>query len=238
VAASEGNYHQSRVRQDQQSHFWIFADNIKVKRNASQKSGFAGAAFGLKAHSGWAALVVLGSLDGEVQVLERSRMELVEAEWQKQPYHAAEELSPAEARQVVKSGISAARRITLREMKKAVKRVREYGFEVRSCGVLVGTPMPNWSIDEILAVHFRMHKAEGVLFREVLAEAARACDLKLAAVPEKTLVEHAESMLATKASTLLQSVGALGKLAGAPWGKDQKEATLAALIVLQGMPGV
>jgi len=25
--------------------------------------------------------------------------------------------------------------------------------------------MPDWSIEEILGVHFRMHKAEGVLFR-------------------------------------------------------------------------
>jgi hypothetical protein len=88
----------------------IFRNAIKVKRKASQKSELAEAAFGLKAHSGWAALVVLGAVDGELQVLERSRMELVEAEWQKQPYHAAEELSPTEARQLVKSGIKAARR--------------------------------------------------------------------------------------------------------------------------------
>ncbi|HEV7684495.1 MAG TPA: hypothetical protein VGO68_20460 [Pyrinomonadaceae bacterium] len=205
-----------------------------MKPNASYKSNAPEAAFGLKAHSGWAALVVLGSLDGEVQVLERSRMELIEAEWQKQPYHAAEELSPAEARTLVKSGINAVRRITLREMKRAVKRVREYGFEVRTCAVLVGSPMPNWSVAEILAVHFRMHKAEGVLFREVLAAAARACDLKLAAVPEKILLEYAASALATRASSLLAKVGALGKSVGAPWGKDQKDATIAAMIALHG----
>jgi len=28
--------------------------------------------------------------------------------------------------------------------------------------------MPDWSTDEILAVHVRMHKAEGELFRDVL----------------------------------------------------------------------
>jgi hypothetical protein len=119
-------------------------------------------------------------------------------------------------------------------MKKSVKRVREYGFEVRSCGVLVGNPMPNWSTDEILAVHFRMHKAEGVLFREVLAEAARACDLKLAVVPEKTLLEYAESKLASRQDSLFETVALLGKSVGAPWGKDQKDATLAAMIALRG----
>lgn len=181
---------------------------------------------------------MLGTVNNNLQVLERRRLELVAEEWQKQPYHAAEELSPAEARTLVKSGIKATRRIALKEVRTAIQRAREYGFEVRGCGLLVGSPMPAWSVDEILTVHFRMHKAEGVLFREVLAEAARACDLRLAAVPEKTLLEHAESALATKASTLLQRVGALGKSVGAPGGKDQKDATLAAMIALQGKPGV
>jgi len=33
--------------------------------------------------------------------------------------------------------------------------------------------MPDWSTDEILAVHFRMHKAEGELFRDALVRAGR-----------------------------------------------------------------
>ena len=205
-----------------------------MKRNTNRKTKVAQAAFGLKAHSGWAALVVLGARDGDLQVLERGRLELVEEAWAKQPYHAAEELSPAEARRVVKRGIDAAKRIALREMRAAVKRTGESGFEVRGCGLLVGEPMPDWSVAEILAVHFRMHKAEGVLFRQVLAEATAACDLKLAPIPEKLLLEHAEATLATTASSLSQKIAALGKSTGAPWGKDQKDAALAAMIALHG----
>ena len=160
-------------------------------------------------------------------------MELVEEEWAKQPYHAAEELKPAEARKVVKRGIDAAKRIALREMRNAVERTRESGFEVRNCGLVVGNPMPGWSVDEILAVHFRMHKAEGVLFRDVLAEAADACDLRLVAILEKQLLEHAQSALKTSASSLSQRVAALGKAVGPPWSRDQKEATLAAMIALR-----
>jgi hypothetical protein len=207
---------------------------LKVKRNVPRKSNEAKAAFGFKAHSGWAALIVLGTRNGDLHVLERSRVELVEEEWAKQPYHAAEELKPAEARKVVKRGIDAAKRIALREMRAAVKRTRERGFEVGDCGLLVGPPMPDWSVDEILAVHFRMHKAEGVLFRDVLAEAADGCDLRVVAIPEKSMLEHAETALKTSASSLSQQIAALGKSVGAPWGKDQKEATLAAMIALQG----
>ena len=32
-------------------------------------------------------------------------------------------------------------------------------------------------------------------------------------------------------------IAALGKTAGPPWGKDQKSATLAAMVALQGRPG-
>ena len=204
-----------------------------MKRNVPRRSNRAKAAFGFKAHSGWAALVVLGIRGGNLEVLERSRVELVEEEWAKQPYHAAEELKPAEARKVVKRGIDAAKRIALREMRNAVERTRESGFEVRNCGLVVGNPMPGWSVDEILAVHFRMHKAEGVLFRDVLAEAADACDLRLVAILEKQLLEHAQSALKTSASSLSQRVAALGKAVGPPWSRDQKEATLAAMIALR-----
>ena len=204
-----------------------------MKRNVPRRSNRAKAAFGFKAHSGWAALVVLGTRGGNLEVLERSRVELVEEEGAKQQYHAAEELKPAEARKVVKRGIDAAKRIALREMRNAVERTRESGFEVRNCGLVVGNPMPGWSVDEILAVHFRMHKAEGVLFRDVLAEAADACDLRLVAILEKQLLEHAQSALKTSASSLSQRVAALGKAVGPPWSKDQKEATLAAMIALR-----
>ena len=55
-------------------------------------------AAGFKAHSGWAALVVLGESDDGLVVVDRRRIELVDPadiDWAKQPYHAAENLSPA-----------------------------------------------------------------------------------------------------------------------------------------------
>jgi hypothetical protein len=194
-------------------------------------------AFGMKAHSGWAALVVLGTRSGELQVVDRCRMELVEndeASWAKQPYHAAESLKASDARDLVKRGVAAARRIAVREMRTAVKRAREGGHDVGACAVLVGDPMPDWSVDEILAVHFRMHKAEGVLFRDALVRAATACHLRLVRVHEKQLDEHAEQALANSMKSLRKTVASLGKSVGPPWGKDQKDAALAAMIALQG----
>jgi hypothetical protein len=193
-------------------------------------------AFGMKAHSGWAALVALGTSGGELEVVDRRRIELVEedeASWAKQPYHAAERLSPTEARDLVGRGLVAARRIAVREMRAAVARARRAGHEVAACAVLVADPMPAWTVDEILAVHFRMHKAEGELFRDALVRAAGACGLKALGIPGKQLDERAERTLTGSVDSLRRTVASLGKAVGPPWGKDQKDACLAAMIALQ-----
>jgi len=198
-------------------------------------------AFGLKAHSGWAALVAVGESDGQLRVLDRRRLELVEpadASWAKQPYHAAEGLDASEARKVVERGVEASCRLALQELNGSVKRADDAGHQVAACAVLIGEPMPDWTIDEILAVHFRMHKAEGVLFREALVQAADACQIKAVQIPEKLLKKHAERALATPASALMDQLASLGRSVGPPWGKDQKEAALAALTALSACRAV
>ena len=193
-------------------------------------------ALGLRVHSGWAALVVVGKHDGQLVIVERRRIELVENEWQKQPYHAAENLKRNAARDLVKHGITVARRNALREIRAAVKRERQRENEVTACAVLVADPMPAWSTEEILAVHFRMHKAEGALFRDALIRAAKACRLAVVAIPEKQLAKQAVNVLKTRANDLSETISTLGKSVGPPWGKDQKEATVAALVALHHAP--
>jgi hypothetical protein len=206
-----------------------------VSRGAEREDRAMNVAFGMKAHSGWTALVVLGKRDGDFVVVDRRRIELVEEEWAKQPYHAAEDLKPGAARDLVERGVEAAHRIAVREMRAAVKRERERGNEVEACAVLVGSPMPDWSVEEILAVHFRMHKAEGVLFQDVLQAAARACGITLVAVPAKQLATQARTAFGLRTSRILTQIALLGKSVGPPWGKDQKEATLAAAIALRDL---
>jgi hypothetical protein len=189
-------------------------------------------AFGFKAHSGWAALVALGKSGNELMVVDRSRVQLVDEEWAKQPYHAAEELEQNEAHDVVKRGIAAAKRIARREVRARLNRQRDLGNQVVACSILVGNPMPDWTIDQILAVHFRMHQAEGGLFRDALIDAAKECELKLVTLPEKTLLQEVEKRLHTPPSDLTRTIAVLGKSAGSPWGKDQKDAALAALVGL------
>jgi hypothetical protein len=192
-------------------------------------------AFGMKAHSGWAALVVLGRRGAELQVVERRRVDLVErddAAWAKQPYHAAEPLKPEAARALVERSLETTRRVAVREISAAEQRARGAGHQIAACGVLTVDPMPEWTVEEILAVHFRMHKAEGVLFRDALVRASRACGLTCIEILEKQLDQRAEAVLATPLTDLRKTLASLGKAAGPPWGKDQKDASLAAMIAL------
>jgi hypothetical protein len=192
--------------------------------------------FGWKAHSGWAALVVIGRRDRDFVVVDRRRVELVDEEWAKQPYHAAEHMEADAARALVERGIDAAHQKAAAEMSAALAREKERRNVVCACAVLAGNPMPAaWSIAEILAVHFRMHKAEGVLFRDALIAAAKASELRLVVIAEKGLMSSAETALGMTERGLTQHVGVLGKAAGPPWGKDQKDAALAAMVGLIGV---
>jgi hypothetical protein len=168
----------------------------------------------------------------ETHLIERSQIRLLpEGAWA--PYHAAEGLKPAAARESVKRSVAAAHRLAANGIRDAARRMARSGHELCGCAVLVGTGLPNWSTDQILAVHVRMHKAEGELFRDALVAGARACQLALATLPDKSALDAAQKILGLTRARLNAQLAALGKSAGPPWGKDQKEAAAAALVALK-----
>ena len=190
------------------------------------------AALGLKARTGRAVLVALAGSAEEPQLIERSQIRLL-PDGAFAPYHAAEGLAPADARESVRRSIADAHRLAASGIREAARRIAKAGHELSGCAVLVGTGMPDWSTDEILAVHVRMHKAEGELFRDVLVAGARACDLLLTTLPDKSALNDAAKKLGLTRAHLDARLAALGKSAGPPWGKDQKEAAAAALAALE-----
>ncbi|MBM4384495.1 MAG: hypothetical protein FJ091_14160 [Deltaproteobacteria bacterium] len=191
-------------------------------------------ALGWKAHSGWAALVAVGGDAREPHVVERARIALVpdDEPFAKAPYHAGERVGGAEAREIAERGVASVQQYVPGAIQRVLKRCTDAGHAVCGCAVLVGSGMPAWTTDEILAVHFRMHKAEGELFRDALVAGTRACGLALTTLPDKSALDAAAKALATTRTKLDATLAALGKIAGAPWGKDQKEAAAAALVAL------
>src|SRR5947207_5678180 len=102
-------------------------------------------------------------------------------------------------------------------MRAALQRAREAGHDVVACAVLVPEPMPDWSTDEILAVHFRMHKAEGVLFPDAILRAAESAGLPVIAIRERQLSKIAESSLRSTLEKLNETIAMIGRTVGPPW---------------------
>jgi hypothetical protein len=186
---------------------------------------------GLKARTGRAILVAVGLKGSEFQFIERAELKLL-PDGAFAPYHAAEGLEPEDARKSVKSSIAAAHRLAEAAIRSAVERITKAGHEARQCGVLVGSGMPNWTTEEILAAHVRMHKAEGELFRKVLVAGAAAMELEVTTLPHRSPFDAAVTTLGITRTRLDALNTALGKQAGPPWGQHQKEAAVAAIVAL------
>jgi hypothetical protein len=194
------------------------------------------AALAFKPRTGRAVLVMLADDNGGPRVLERAEVPLL-PEGEMAPYHAAEGLESKAAGKYVKAAVARAQDLAKSAVRGAAKRCADAGHELCGCAVLVGTGMPAWTTDEILAVHVRMHKAEGEMFRQVLVDAARACGIEPTTLPDKRAIDSAAEKLGVTRARLDADLAALGKTAGPPWGKYQKEAAAAALVVLRHASG-
>ena len=191
----------------------------------------AKAALGFKPRTGRAVLVTV-AMEREPRVIDREEVPLLPP-GEMAPYHAAEGLASAAADKHVKEAIARAERMARDAIRDAVKRAKSSGHEVGGCGVLVGTGMPAWTTDDILAVHVRMHKAEGEMFRDILVAAARELGFEPATLPDKTALDAAARKLGIARCKLDERLATLGRAAGPPWGAYQKEAAAAALVALQ-----
>jgi hypothetical protein len=191
-------------------------------------------AVGFKCHSGWAVAVAVGRDASEFRLLGRYRVDLIEpadAPWAKAPYHAAEELDADAAHALVQRALGSARSASERALRDLCEAMRRERHEPVVCAVLIAAPMPDWTTEQIRAVHVRMHKAEGAMFPAALVAAAAACEVPLVAIVGKDLQSSAERALggAGRANAIL---AALGRSAGPPWGADQKAAALACAVAL------
>ena len=83
-------------------------------------------------------------------------------------------------------------------------------------------------------MHFRMHKAEGVLFRDVLVRAAAKAPGDPARRRRKSPWRAADGALGAPPAALT-TIATLRRPVGPPWGKDQKDAALAAVVALRGI---
>jgi hypothetical protein len=186
------------------------------------------AAIGLRAHSGWAAMV---AVSGGSAILRR-RIEMAgSGPGAKQPYHAAEEMTLPQAEAFLKRTQKVAVEMAAVAVKDAVATLGVQGYRVAGAAVLLGAGKPLPEVAKILAAHPLIHTAEGVFFREVLRRACERCGLAVTGIKEREVLEQCAGALGVPVVELQARLSAMGKKLGSPWTQDEKLSSAAALMV-------
>jgi hypothetical protein len=194
-------------------------------------------AFGVRSHSGWAALVAIAGPPAEPAIIGRQRIELSGAGQPKQPYHAAEPLKLKEADALIRRCNVASRALAVRAFRATIGPLRRDGHEVVGCGLLLASGRALPALAVVLASHALIHAAEGEMFREALRRASGACGLPLTEVRERDLWEQCAKVLRLPLPTLKRRLDDWGRSLGPPWRQDEKYAALAGWLALAAGKG-
>ena len=192
------------------------------------------AALGLRAHSGWAALVALAGSSESAMVVVRRRIETADPSIRgsKQPFHAAEPLDLQDAEALITKCTESTRRLSRDALKTAIGDLRGKGFEVSACGVILGSGRTLPPLPAILASHALLHTAEGEFYRQALVEAGEHCGLRVVGVKEREAYDRSAARLGLSVAALEKRIAELGRGIGPPWTQDQKYAALAGWMAL------
>lgn len=193
------------------------------------------AAVGFRAHSGWAAVVVVSLEKGAPLVLERKRAHLVKtfSYTFRQPYHTAEKMPLADGREFVARVQTEARQLAYHAVHEMQCELENLKIKLTRANLLLASGRPLPDLEKILASHALIHTADGELFREAIVHGCTRCGLKMESIKERELLEHAGTALHLKTAELMRRVTELGKPFGSPWSQDEKFATLAAWLALR-----
>jgi hypothetical protein len=186
------------------------------------------AAVGFRAHSGWTALIAISLEDGSPRVLLRARPHLVNTftfEF-RQPYHTAERRPPAEAHDIISRGRAEAEELACQAILSAQTSLKNQGYELKSCGLLLASGKPLPDLARILASHALIHTADGELFREALRHAAARCGLEVFTVKESDLYDRASRTLGLEKNEAVRRLVLIGQALGPPWTQDEKLSAL------------
>lgn len=193
------------------------------------------AACGLRAHSGWAAAVVLTGPAESPALVERLKIDMTDPQLSgcEQPYHAAEGLALQAAQSLLKRYRSSANLLARRALGSLMERVRGRGYQLMGSGILASSGRRGTTLEATLSSHMLIHAADGDHFRDALAQASEHYDLAVLRIPERELLKEAAAALGLPSEALQERVAELGRPVGPPWGQDQKYAALVAWLVLQ-----
>jgi hypothetical protein len=161
---------------------------------------------GISIHTGWGACVVVGGSLQKPEILANEIIEIL-GDSERFCLHKASEMEPAAAAEWVA-------RIREKAVANARRALLPLIAQKASVCAIVAKEGATRDLAEVLASHPRIHAAEGFFYRDVVRD---VCVVPVRIFPPSSL-----------------DASKVGKLAAAPWGRDQKLAALAAWSALNG----
>jgi hypothetical protein len=184
-----------------------------------------GVVIGVVTRTGSAVLLALAGPADAARFMARREVGLAPAALPAQPYHAAADLDLAAAEEMISRVEQAAEDAAATGLD-AVAGSLPDGAAVLGVAVVVKAVSLPGGLADIMRSHAWMHAAEGVLYREAVLAAARRCGWPAHAV-EVSALPAAEP-----------HVGTIGRAAGRPWRRIEKDAVRAALTLLPTRTGL
>lgn len=209
------------------------------RSSAGSKRSSILAAIGIRVHSGWGALVAISGKDEAIDVLERRRIEIIDARvpGAAQPYHFAEKLDIREAEKHIAKCAAMAATMALAGVQEFVKDLHDRGYHAVTAAILLSSGRALPALERILASHPMIHTAEGEFFRRAFRESCETMKIAVIGIRERELDPRAELAFGKAAPRVKKRIDVQGCSMGPPWTADQKAAALAAAIVLSEAPG-
>jgi hypothetical protein len=187
--------------------------------------------FGLAPHSGWAAAVILGGTATPAGAA-RERLELFDARQPESSALSRHESQPLAQAQARLAGFGGRRGALAAQAAPAYATQRRAGRDAARGGDSDANVRGGADLGAIPASHALIHTADGEHYRAALERACGPLALRVARVPKRELTARAAATLKRSPPALAARVQELGRGFGAPWGADQKAATLLAWLLL------
>lgn len=186
-------------------------------------------ALGIANHNGWAVGVCVAVRDGAAEVIDRRRIELLDADLPKLPYeHETRDMNTAQAENLVREVRESALRCAECELSRLRK---DHEIGVIGLREPVLPQMPS-TVAEVHASHHLLARADAMLYHVVLCEATATLGIEIWTIRKGDEVARAAEALGTSAQNVTQWLAEQGKILGAPWQKDHREAAARAIAAL------
>ena len=188
-------------------------------------------AIGFRAKTGRAVAVVLSGQSHLPFVVRKFELKLTDPKIPAtfQPYHEVMDLPWEQGQKAAGKSARAIEAVARKALAKLLKELQALDLAVQGVGV-VGSK--DRDLARIGNYHIRAHAAEGILFRRVLELAAGSHKLRTRTFSDRELEATASSELGTRPASLKLALNDLGRALDPPWRSDEKQAALAAWLML------